>query len=36
MYKKMYNSADFFTNVIPSDLFINYSLKRSKPFLEKL
>jgi DNA polymerase I len=36
MYKKVYRSAEFFTNVIPSDIFINYSLKRSKPFLDKL
>jgi DNA polymerase I len=36
MYKKVFRSAEFFTNVLPPDLFINYSLKKSKPFLEKL
>jgi DNA polymerase elongation subunit (family B) len=36
MYKKVFRSAEFFTNVIPSDLFINYSLKRSKKLLESL
>lgn len=36
MYKKVFRSAEFFTNVIPSDLFINYSLKRSKKLLDQL
>ena len=36
MYKKVFRSAEFFTNVIPPDLFINYSLKRSKKMLEEL
>lgn len=36
MYKKVFRSAEFFTNVIPSDLFINYSLKRSKKLLDLL
>ena len=36
MYKKVFRSAEFFTNVIPADLFINYSLKRSKKLLEIL
>jgi hypothetical protein len=36
MYKKIFNSAEFFTNVLPADLFINYSLKKSKSFLEKI
>jgi DNA polymerase elongation subunit (family B) len=36
MYKKVFRSAEFFTNVIPPDLFTNYSLKRSKKLLEEL
>jgi DNA polymerase elongation subunit (family B) len=36
MYKKVFRSAEFFTNVIPADLFINYSLKRSKTSLEQI
>jgi DNA polymerase I len=36
MYKKVFRSAEFFTNVIPADLFVNYSLKRSKKLLEIL
>jgi|688.fasta_scaffold00313_60 DNA polymerase I len=36
MYKKVFRSAEFFTNVLPSDLFVNYSLKRSKKLLEIL
>ena len=36
MYKKVFRSAEFFTNVIPADLFTNYSLKRSKKELEEL
>ena len=36
MYKKVFRSAEFFTNVIPADLFINYSLKRSKKLLDEL
>lgn len=36
MYKKIFNSAEFFTNVLPADIFINYSLKKSKSFLEKI
>ena len=36
LYKKVFRSAEFFTNVLPSDIFINYSLKKSKPLLEKL
>lgn len=36
MYKKVFRSAEFFTNVLPEDLFVNYSLKRSKKQLEEI
>lgn len=36
MYKKVFRSAEFFTNVLPAELFVNYSLKRSKKELEQL
>ena len=36
MYKKVFRSAEFFTNVLPAELFVNYSLKRSKKLLEEL
>jgi DNA polymerase I len=33
LYEKLYKSAEFFTGVLPEDLFINYKLKKNQKLL---
>lgn len=36
LYKKLYNSASFFSEVLKDNIFLNYALKRNKKIIQEL